>query len=126
MAIFLILEERYTGEDHSGRDTYEMAYDPECDPGYFTTREAAQAWIDRRTEDAEARYQTALRKWQADLREWEAKKAQIVAENERYAAFARENNLHRPPTTQVPLRPAEPNRRNYGEVYEIHEIEQEG
>jgi hypothetical protein len=45
MTIYMISESRCTGEDNSGRDIYNDFIND--DFGYFTTREAAQAEINR-------------------------------------------------------------------------------
>jgi len=74
-------------EDSGGRDWWEEQIDP--DYGYFTDREAAEAFITERNEPGAARYEAALTAYVAAVEAESAK-----AKQARELGFNHRGNMH--------------------------------
>ena len=120
--IFLVVTGR-RAEDYNGRDYTEFVFDEDDNVGYFTSREAAQAWVDKQQSEGNAAYQRALKTHPATLAAYTAK---------RKAHDAKEAEIEqRAKAAQVPYQrkwfygnqPTKPQLANYVNTeYEIWEV----
>lgn len=130
MSVFLLLTEQHDGEDQNGRDYYAFRLDADEDynygPGYFTSREDAQGWIDRTTADADAKYKAALVEWE----EKNAARIDVLAKHkaaqDELRAYAKKLGTTFIGSSRGPYPPIKPNRRDFGKTYAIIEMEKEG
>lgn len=122
--IFLIMTERYQGEDNSGRDIYAFTYDPECDPGFFATKEAAQDWIDNRNAEAQTKYEAQVAEYEPKRRLFDANRqaADEAWEAYKVATEATGANAGFKPFVAPP---SAPRKGDFFANYEIHAIVRE-
>lgn len=110
-------------EDYNGRDYTEFIFDEYDSTGYFTSREAAQAWVDEQQSEGNAAYQAALKTYPATLAAWKSKRAAHDTQEDQVSARAKAANV---PYTRKHFygnQPTQPKLANYVKTeYEIWEV----
>jgi hypothetical protein len=91
MTIFMLQEEYVSGEDYYGRDLYEERLCEE--EGYFTSREAAQEWIDKRIEKAQESHKEDVKLAERRIAEWQAEKNKYDADMAEVHRFSQEKGI---------------------------------
>lgn len=123
--VFLIMTERYVYEDNSGRDTYEFTFDHETDPGFFTTKEAAQGWIDKRTAEAQSQFDAKTAEYETSKSLHEETKRVATEAWEAYKVATEAAGAQAGPQPYIEP-PRAPRKSDFFTEYQIVAIEREG
>lgn len=123
--VFIILTERFEYADNSGRDIYDFQFDPETDPGFFLTKEAAENWIAEQHAEQRAKYDAAMSKYEIQYAAYLPVKQAHDEFERQIAAAAKDAGLRTPNPSYVDP-PRKPRERDFLDTYKIETLKKEG